>query len=295
MEIGIGLPSTIPGIPGSLVAKWAMAAERAGFSTLGTIDRIVYGNLEPLAVMAAAAAVTERIRLTTSVLIGPYRGNGALLAKQLSTIDELSGRRLRVGLAVGLREDDYEATGTSFRDRGRAFERQLAELCAIWSGESRGYAGAIRPGNAPPLLIGGNADAAFRRMAQFGTGWIFGGGGPEAFAVGASRARQAWRQAGREGEPRLIVNVYACLGVDAEAHARRYLGDYYAFAKEYVDQIVAGALTSPQAVAEAIADYAEAGCDELVLFPCNPDLAQVTLLADAVNTAQRSRSRERPR
>lgn len=71
MDIGIGLPSTIPGIPGRLIAEWAVAAERAGFSTLGTIDRVVYGNLEPLSVMAAAAAVTERIGLTTAVLIGP--------------------------------------------------------------------------------------------------------------------------------------------------------------------------------------------------------------------------------
>ncbi len=119
-------------------------------------------------------------------------------------------------------------------------------------------------------------------MAEFGTGWIFGGGGPEAFAAGASQARQAWRQAGREGEPRLVVNAYACLGADAEAHARGYLGDYYSFASEYVDQIVAGALTSPKAVADAVAGYSDAGCDELILFPCNPDLAQVALLAGIV-------------
>jgi alkanesulfonate monooxygenase SsuD/methylene tetrahydromethanopterin reductase-like flavin-dependent oxidoreductase (luciferase family) len=77
VDIGIGLPSTIPGIPGRLIVEWAVAAERAGFSTLGTVDRVVYGNFEPLSVMAAAAAVTERIDLTTAVLIGPYRGNAA--------------------------------------------------------------------------------------------------------------------------------------------------------------------------------------------------------------------------
>jgi hypothetical protein len=81
MDIGIGLPSTIPGIPGRLILDWARAAEQAGFSSLGTLDRIVYANLETVPALAAVAAVTERIGLTTAILIGPYRGNGALLPR----------------------------------------------------------------------------------------------------------------------------------------------------------------------------------------------------------------------
>src|SRR5258708_4603823 len=110
MDIGVGLPSTIPGIPGRLVLDWAPAAERAGFSTLGTIARVVYANLEPVATLAAAAAVTERIGLTTAILIAPYRGNGTLLAKQLATVDRISSGRLTVGVAIGPRAGDYEAT-----------------------------------------------------------------------------------------------------------------------------------------------------------------------------------------
>ena len=120
MDIGIGLPSTIPGIPGRLILDWARAAEQAGFSSLGTLDRVVYGNLETVPTLAAAAAVTERIGLTTAILIGPYRGNGALLAKQLATVDSIAGGRLRVGIAVGGREDDFEATASPFHQRGRA-------------------------------------------------------------------------------------------------------------------------------------------------------------------------------
>jgi alkanesulfonate monooxygenase SsuD/methylene tetrahydromethanopterin reductase-like flavin-dependent oxidoreductase (luciferase family) len=285
VDVGIGLPSTIPEIPGRLTPEWAVAAERAGFSTLGTIDRIVYGNQETVPALAAAAAVTERIRLTTSILIAPYRGNGALLAKQLATVDVLSGGRLSVGIAVGGRDDDYEATGSPFRDRGQVFDAQLAEMRAVWAQESRGFAGAIGPApvqpGGPALLFGGTADAAYRRMAEYGAGWIAGGGGPEAFAGGADQARRAWRDAGREGEPRLVGLAYASLGADAEDHARRYLTDYYAFLGEFAAQIAAGALTSPQAVADTLAAFADAGCDELILFPCNPDLAQVALLAEA--------------
>jgi alkanesulfonate monooxygenase SsuD/methylene tetrahydromethanopterin reductase-like flavin-dependent oxidoreductase (luciferase family) len=285
MDIGIGLPSTIPGIPGRLILDWARAAEQAGFSSLGTLDRIVYGNLETVPVLAAAAGVTERIGLTTAILIGPYRGNGALLAKQLATVDAIAGGRLLVGIAVGGRADDFEATGSSFGQRGRDFDGQLTEMRAVWAQQPRGFAGPIGPApvraGGPPLLIGGTAEAAFRRMTEFGAGWIMGGGGPEAFAAGADRARRAWREAGRDGQPRLAALSYVSLGDDAEEHARRYLTDYYAFLGDFAERIAAGALTTPRRVAETVASFDEAGCDELILFPCNPDLAQVALIAAA--------------
>jgi alkanesulfonate monooxygenase SsuD/methylene tetrahydromethanopterin reductase-like flavin-dependent oxidoreductase (luciferase family) len=285
MDIGIGLPSTIPGIPGRLILDWARAAEQAGFSSLGTLDRIVYDNLETVPVLAAAAGVTERIGLTTAILIGPYRGNGALLAKQLATVDAIAAGRLRVGISVGGRADDFEATGSSFGRRGRDFDAQLTEMRAVWAQQPRGFAGPIGPApvhaGGPPLLIGGNADAAFRRMTEFGAGWIMGGGGPEAFAAGADRARRAWREAGRDGQPRLAALAYVSLGDGAGEHARRYLTDYYAFTGDFAERIAAGALTTPRQVADTVASFAEAGCDELILFPCNPDTAQVALFAEA--------------
>jgi alkanesulfonate monooxygenase SsuD/methylene tetrahydromethanopterin reductase-like flavin-dependent oxidoreductase (luciferase family) len=285
MDIGIGLPSTIAGIPGRLIPEWAAAAERAGFSTLGTIDRVAYANFETVPTLAAAAAVTERIGLTTSILIAPYRGNGAVLAKQLATVDNLAGGRLTVGIAVGGREDDFTSTGTPFQERGRIFDKQLAEMHAIWAGEPRGFAGPVGPAPAhaggPPLLIGGTVAATFRRMAEYGAGWIAGGGGPDMFAGGAEQARRAWREAGRDGEPRLAALAYASLGDDAEGHARRYLLDYYAFLGDFAEQIAGGALTTPPAVAGAITAFADAGCDELILFPCNPDIGQVDQIAEA--------------
>ena len=72
MEIGIGLPSTLPTATGADILTWAREGRTAGFSTLGTIDRLVYGNHETIATLAAAAAVTSRIRLTTAILIAPF-------------------------------------------------------------------------------------------------------------------------------------------------------------------------------------------------------------------------------
>jgi alkanesulfonate monooxygenase SsuD/methylene tetrahydromethanopterin reductase-like flavin-dependent oxidoreductase (luciferase family) len=118
-------------------------------------------------------------------------------------------------------------------------------------------------------------------MVEFGAGWIAGGGGPQVFAAGADQARRAWREAGRRGAPRLVALAYVSLGDDPEGHARRYLGDYYRFTGDFAERIAAGALTSPQRVADAVAGFQDAGCDELILFPCDPDVAQVELTAKA--------------
>ena len=285
MEVGIGLPATITGVEGARLLEWARRAEARGFSTLGTIDRLVYGNYEPLVALAAAAAVTERIRLTTAILIAPYRANGALVAKQAASVDRLSGGRLVLGAAVGGREDDYEASGVDFHTRGKRFDAMLEEWRRVWAGESFGFAGAIgpaAPNGRPTLILGGTADAAFRRAAAYGDGWISGGGGPDVYSQGAERMRAAWSDAGREGEPRTMALAYYALGDRAKDAARGYLGDYYAFLGEYAEMVAESAATDADTVRQYVQAFSDAGCDELILFPCDPDPGQVDLLADAI-------------
>jgi alkanesulfonate monooxygenase SsuD/methylene tetrahydromethanopterin reductase-like flavin-dependent oxidoreductase (luciferase family) len=106
MKIGIGLPANVPGAQRPDILDWAQKADAGPFSSLGIIDRMVYPNWEPLIALAGAAAVTNRIRLMTSVLIGPARDT-ALLAKQAASLDVLSNGRFTLGLGVGHREDDY--------------------------------------------------------------------------------------------------------------------------------------------------------------------------------------------
>src|SRR3954470_7233060 len=210
MEVGIGLPSTIPGVGREQLLEWARRAEARGFSMLGTTARRVADTAEPLIALAAAAAVTERIRLGTLILIAPFRANGALLAKQAATLDALSGGRLVLAVAVGGREDDYRASGVDFHRRGRSLDAMLDEWGRIWAGESFGTAGAIGPlpdAGPPPGLVGGRVDVTFERAARH-AGWAMGGGTPEQFTDGATKLRAAWEAAGREGEPRTLALAY---------------------------------------------------------------------------------------
>lgn len=283
MDVGIGPPNTVPGTDGKQLIEWARRAENAGFSTLGTIDRIVYPNMEPLTALSAAAAVTERIGLATTILIAPYRINTALLAKQTASVQRISGGRLTLGLAVGGREDDYEASGADFAGRGATFEGQLRRLKEIWAASS-GTGSTIGPdvsGDPPELVIGGSVDAAFRRAAEHGAGWIMGGGNPDMFADAKAKLDAAWSDAGRDGSPRAISLAYFALGENAEADADAYLKDYYAFLGDYAQMIADSAAKDADTVRGYLKAFADAGCDELILFPSSPDPAQVDLLAEA--------------
>jgi alkanesulfonate monooxygenase SsuD/methylene tetrahydromethanopterin reductase-like flavin-dependent oxidoreductase (luciferase family) len=285
MKIGIGLPNTIPARTGEQLIEWARRADAAGFSSLGTIDRIVYPNYEPLVSLAAAAAVTERINLTPSILIVPYRVSAAIVAKQAATLHHLSGGRLVLGVAVGGREDDYTAAGASFEDRGARMDQMLHEMKRLWAGEERGFAGGVGPDvseNPPPIIVGGQIDAAYRRAARFGDGWMMGGGPPEAFPEAVGKLEAAWQAEGRDGEPRKLSLSYFSLDDDPEAQARATLGGYYAFLGDFAEMLIGWAAKGEDAVQERVEGFRQVGCDELIMIPCSADPGQVDRLAAAV-------------
>jgi len=280
-KVGIGLPAVFPGTSGRLTGDWARRAEERGFASLATIDRVVYGNLEPLSVLAAAAAVTERITLFTNILLAPVR-LPVMLAKQAAAIDFLSGGRLRLGLAPGGREDDYTATGMRFANRGRRFDAQLAQMQGIWKGAL--LPGTSRPiGPLPsrrgiPILIGGQSDRSIERVVKVGDGWTAGSGAADPPAI-ARRVRTAWADAGREGTPYLATLAYFFLGSDLDA-ALANVTDYYG--PERGPIVAARMGRTPEGLRAMVARAEDAGFDELVLYPAVPDLAEVDRLADAL-------------
>lgn len=279
MQIGVGLPNTLAGANRELMIDWARKADSGPFSSLGTFDRLAYESLDTLSVLAAAAVLTGRVRLASTVLIGPLR-NTALLAKEAATIDVLSGGRLTLGLAVGARKDDYDAAEVDHSTRGKRLDEQLAALRLHWE---EGVIGPkpVQP-NGPELIVGGLTDVAFGRAARFADGYMHGGGPPRAFAAAAEKARAAWIDAGRPNRPRLWAMGYFALGKDYAEQGADYLRHYYDFTGPFAERIAEGLLTTPHAITAFVRGYAEAGCDELVLFPTIADGDELDRLSQII-------------
>lgn len=278
MDVGIALPNAVPGARGAQMTEWARRADERGFSTLGTIDRIRYENYEPLTALAAAAAVTERIGLSTTVLLAPLRTNAVLLAKQALSVNALSDGRFTLGIGLGAREDDYEISGVELRGRGKRLDAMLEEMKGVWEGREVGPSIA----GAPRLILGGHADVAYARAARFGDGWIAAGSGPDQAREGAEKARAAWSEADRDGEPHIMALAYFSLGERAEQDVRENLMDYYAWLGEDIAQMIGdSAAKDADTVEQYVNTYEEIGCDELVFCPSSADPTQVDLLADA--------------
>src|SRR5215203_5703542 len=127
------MPNAMPfGLERHFFLDWVPLADQAGFDTLSTLDRPNYDMWDPLVSLAAAAAVTERIRLATTTLPLPNR-NEVLVAKQAAVIDRVSGGRLTLGVSLGTRPDDYEVLGATLEHRVTRFRRQVARIRQVWA------------------------------------------------------------------------------------------------------------------------------------------------------------------
>ena len=288
MRIGIGLPTRDGALSPAALLAWGAAADAAPFSSVAVLDRVVFPLHEPLSVLAALIGVTSRVRLMTSAVIAPTRET-TLLARQAATIDALSGGRLVLGVGVGVRPDDYAATGADFHDRGARFDRQLTTLRRCWAGEPAvdGAGGPIgvrpaRPGG-PELLIGGYVPAVDGRIARHGDGYLAPGGAThDQLATRWAGVQAAWSGAGRSGRPRFVGSTYVALGPDAEAHAATYIRETYAFDPALAERRLHGIPRTRAAVVAAIERHRDLGMDEFVLRPCAPDPSLVDRLADIV-------------
>jgi alkanesulfonate monooxygenase SsuD/methylene tetrahydromethanopterin reductase-like flavin-dependent oxidoreductase (luciferase family) len=284
MRIGIGLPNTLR-IDGPAVVRWARRAEERGFHSLATIDRIVYPSYDSLTVLAVAAGATSRIGLFPDILLGPAY-QPVWLAKAAASLDALSGGRLTLGLGVGGRADDFAAMQRPFNRRGRLLDEALDLMRRAWAGEPvTGDGVAVTPepaaGRRVAMLIGGGTDAAVRRAVDHADGWTAGGVPPDQIAPMVTAVRDAWREAGREGEPRISALVYFGLS-DPEA-SKGSLREYYAFLGEWADRIADSAVRTPEAVRDIASAFADVGVTDLVFDPTVADVDEVDRLADALS------------
>ncbi|MEV0372155.1 LLM class flavin-dependent oxidoreductase [Streptomyces sp. NPDC050636] len=282
MCVGLGLPI---GDPAQLLT-WARRADATPFTAVALLDRLVFGNPEPLITLATLAGATSRIRLQTEVLLAPLHRT-ALLAKQAATLDLLSGGRFTLGIGTGGRPDDYLAAGVDVRTRGRRLDEQMATLRRIWAGgplsEEVGPIGPApaRPGG-PEVLFGGFVPAVVERVARWGDGFLGAALPSHQMDLLFRDVETAWSRAGRTGHPRLLAQVNVALGPQPVIdRARQELRAYYQ-PLGYTDHIVNGLLTTREEIRDAVAAYTAIGADEVMLYCWSPDPGQVDRLADAV-------------
>ena len=282
-RIGLGLPAAIPDAPGRATVEWASLAEDLGFASLGVIDRLVYDNYDPFVALAAAAAVTEDAELFTTVLNVPWRQGALMLAKQLWSLERISGGRLIAGLALGGWPEDYRESGIDLTGRGAVFDDMLEVMLRAWKGEVSGAGGPLPalPPDRPRLLFGGFSLRSYKRMARLGSGWVAPLYGFEVLIGGIASAQAAWSDAGRPGRPRIVVGRYFSLGPDADDTADEYIHHYYG--DQFFDAARADVLTTPAHLHREVQRLRDAGCDDVLLFPCSADLDQPRRLAGALD------------
>lgn len=202
MKLSVEFPSVSYREGAEAVRHFARAVEEIGYDEIDMFDHVVMGYpiegrppgpyqptipiLEALMTLAHVAAVTSRIGLGTEVLVLPQR-EPTLVAKQVSTLDTLSGGRVRLGIGVGWQEAEYEALGEDFHTRGARMDEAIALLRAYWGDgrvdfegtRYRATAMSMEPkppqGRRLPLWIGGSSEAAYHRVGRFGDGWMGGG------------------------------------------------------------------------------------------------------------------------
>lgn len=282
MEIGIALPTMAPGYGPATTVDWARGIDAGPFSSVSTGERISFDNQDWTAALAAAAAVTQRVRVIANVVVLPLHPT-VEVAKQAVALDQLSNGRFTLGVGVGGREHDYRCLGAPFARRHARLDEQVAELRRLWAGEPP-FEGADPVGpppvqaGGPPLLAGSLGPKSMARAARWAdgvTGFSVAGVADE-MAATFRLAEQAWADAGRDHAPRKVNGCFYLLGEDDEAardelrrFAARYLG---VFGREFAEAMAAETRVWNAAELHRLLDDAEAaGCDELILVPGTVD------------------------
>lgn len=290
MEIGIGLPTNLGGTSKELVLQWAKRAEAAGFSSVCMGERLTYSGYDWVLSLAAAASVTERIRLLANVVILPIHPVG-IVAKQSLSLDDYSSGRFSLGVGLGNPLEDYDVAPVPREGRGRRFDESLVTLRELFKGESliEGVR-AIGPppirNGGPELLIGATGPRSLARVGEFADGvttWSFSADPVETRAM-FDIVERSWAEHGRSGKPRLVCGCYFSAGPNAAADLERYFREYYPHVLPgQVEHLIKAVRTvTPDAIQSVVKDFTDIGCDEFIFVPVKTDLVHLDHLAEIV-------------
>lgn len=288
--IGVSLGGSFPqGVPPAAARlEAARQAEAAGYDALWSGDHVMMHSpiVECVTLLSAFAAVTSRVALGTAVYLLPLRPP-AVIAKTFAGLDHVSGGRLHFGVGVGGEfAREFEAVGVPLRERGARTDEALEVILRLWTEPRVTFSGrftrftdvALEPRPLqrphPPIWVGGRSEAALRRTARFGRGWLAYMATPERIRTGLARIRELAAAAGRD--PAAIEGgllLFAFVGRDREAARKRVIADLSERYQQPFDTLVDRycAFGTAARCAERIAAFREAGVTNLVLkFTCAP-------------------------
>jgi alkanesulfonate monooxygenase SsuD/methylene tetrahydromethanopterin reductase-like flavin-dependent oxidoreductase (luciferase family) len=290
VQIGMTLPSMLADVDRDRAQAWCRGIDEGPFSSLACGERITFHNLEMRMLLAAAAAWTERVRIVPTLYVLPLHP-AVLVAKEVATLDVLSGGRVTLTVGVGGREHDYRAAEAPFARRFARLDEQVATLRRVWSGRPP-FEGADAVGprpiqeGGPPIWAGAMGPKSLRRAAAWADG-IAGfstAGDPQEVAQSFAAVRRAWQEAGQDRRPRLVTGFWYALGGDAEDRLRRYAFDYLRVFGDEVARALAGrcSIHSATALRRAVHEIRELGADELILVPTSSELSELERSVDAL-------------
>jgi len=279
MDIAMTLPTMLPH-GRSEVLEWCREIDAGPWSSSAVPERTTYTSHDCIVQVAAAAALTQRVALWTTIIILPAH-DAVDIAKKMASVDALCDGRLTVGVGVGGREHDYRAINGSFARRWQRMDEQVRTMRRIWNGEPP-FEGAdpvgpppVQPGG-PRMIAGSMGPKSIARAARWADGvdgaWSL--DGDRAQVQGAfDMIISAWKDAGREQAPHLSTSIWYALGDDAETRLRSYAYDYLKIFGEDAGHYGAQGVAcfTEDALRRAVDNIRDAGADELFLVPTTVD------------------------
>ncbi len=298
LRLGVSLPQNFPGrrLDLGYLRNYVQRAEALGFEDGWLTENILSSNfqLEPVSYLSYLAALTGRIRLGVAIVILNTR-NPVVLAKELASLDQLSGGRVSLGLGIGPGTQNYPAFGVPPGHRVARFEEAISVMKALWTEERATLAGEFwkldgarmepKPLQKPhiPILFGGHAEAPLRRAVKLGDGWMAAGSvSTEQSIQSLQQIRGYLKEAGRD-EAKFLLSKRLYVAVDDdEAKARKQLSEALSYqygARDYQNMGVAGA---PGRIVEVVAKLREAGAQHVVLNVLYDHIEQMEAVAARV-------------